>query len=268
LLISVLVTTYHRDSFLFQALRSLCQQTYDDWEAIVVDNASSLATRGLVFQLRDPRILYLSTTHNLGECAGRNLAFSHSHGDLVCYLDDDDLLPPDSLASRIDFISRYPQCGMIYGEYARFGCTMAPHRGAIAVDSKRWCDHVLAEFDYAPDVTYYLLSLLNFVRGGTPLIRRTVFRDVGLFDERYPVYGDYELWLRIARRHAIRFSNRLVYHYRSHPGSTSDRICANEGDKRWALLLCSEHHIRRSIQFAKYKQDIRDLCKVKATVGG
>lgn len=269
--ISVLIVTYRRDAFLAQALRSLQAQTLDDWEAIVVDNGSSRSARRAVESGDDKRFVYVAAPTNLGECGGRNLAFSYSSGEYVCYLDDDDILPPDSLASRLDFYRRHPQCGMIYGEYRRFG---GDDNGTIQVGSrapgfyKSWYDALLARLDYAHADAYYFLRLFNFVRGGTPLIRRRTLETVGLFDERYPVYGDYEMWLRIARSYSIRFLDKEVYHYRVHPASTERRFFADGKDKRWALMICKEYGIRRSLQFSKYRQDISRMWTDERDAGG
>jgi glycosyltransferase involved in cell wall biosynthesis len=261
--ISVLIPTYDRDEFLRQALNSLQAQTFSNWEAIVVDNGGSETTREVTEGINDQRVKYLKASCNLGECGARNLAFEHSTGDYLCYLDDDDILPRHSLESRLRFYEKHPHCGMIYGEYKKF--RVDPKEGRQVTSSsnvsylrKSYYDRLLTRMQYGQQETFYLLKFFNFVRGGTPLIKRSTFENVGLFDEQLPIYGDYEMWLRIASRYSMRFLNDEVYYYRIHDQSTQSRL--SETDNRLsALRLCQKYEIRKSIQFARYHQDVARL---------
>jgi glycosyltransferase involved in cell wall biosynthesis len=263
--ISILITTYNRDEFLEEALRSVLAQTFTNWEGIVVDNGWSTSTQDIVTQYRDERLIYVKAKHNLGECGGRNLAFAHATGDYICYLDDDDLLPKDSLEQRLAFYNDYPLCGMIYGEYARFWMDLGQWRNVNddttmpSRCSKNYYDSLLADANYKQEEILRLLRVFNFVRGGTPLIKRSTLDAVGLFDERFLDHGDYEMWLRIASRYPIRFLDRVVYYYRLHAGSIQIQMSENEEEKQYALILCRKHKIRYNIQFSRYQRDIDTL---------
>ena len=192
--ISVLIPTYNREEFLGQALNSLRAQTFANWEAIVVDNGCSSTAQNVAMGLKDERIKYLKASHNLGECGARNLAFAHSSGNYVCYLDDDDILPEHSLESRLHFYTMHANCGMVYGEYRTFRvdpseCHDVNLSSSIAYCRKNYYDRLLTRVRYGQKETFYLLKFFNFVRGGTPLIKRSTLEDVGLFDESFRVAG-------------------------------------------------------------------------------
>jgi glycosyltransferase involved in cell wall biosynthesis len=262
--ISILIPTWNRDVWLEEALDSLQWQSFANWEAIIVDNGDGSQTKTIAQRYSDPRLTYIKAPRNLGECGGRNLAFAHSSGNFICYLDDDDLLPPDSLSERLEFHNQHRECGMIYGEYRQFqlDCEAGHNLREKPIFShykKNYYDSLLERLHYDQRDTYYFLKLFNFVRGGTPLIKRSTFETVGLFNEQLPIYGDYEMWLRIASRYPIRFLNKVVYLYRRHKGSISMRMTENAQNKQSALLICLRSGIRRSVCFACYQRDIDQL---------
>lgn len=252
--ISILITTYNRNSLLREALESVQDQEFQDWEAIVIDNSGRSAAKSVVDQFQDYRFIYISCNHNLGECGGRNLAFTHSSGKYICYLDDDDLLFPDSLRTRLEFIQRHPEVGMIYANFQRFrninGSRIPLHEDiTMPHRTKSYYDNLLERLNYNQKETFYFLKKFNFVRGGTPLIHRTTLETVGLFDDNLVNFGNYEMWLRIAARFPIRYMDKIVYSYRIHNDSILQRT-EREIAIQCARLICKRYHIKDSLQFA------------------
>lgn len=259
--ISVLVTTFERNALLAEALVSLQDQDLDDWDAVVVDNGRDEATRAQVRDAADPRIRYVAAPRNLGECAGRNLALRHAHGAYVCYLDDDDRLPEGALSHRLAALRAHPGCAMVYGEYRRIDGRGRPVDGpqvppAQPYLAKRYYDALLERLGYERRATYGLLKQLNFVRGGTPLLHTAALRALGGFDPRLPVYGDYDLWLRVAARFPICFTDEVVYEYRLHDASVTARADGEASTEASAIRVCAKHTIRRSLQFARHQRAI------------
>jgi len=256
--VSVLITTRNRDSSLARALRSLRRQTWSDWEAVVVDNGSSDETRTVVNAFGDARLRYVSVPANLGECAGRNRALQLAAGRFACYLDDDDLLPRHSLRDRVGFLEAHPECAMIYAEYARFQLIDGAWRrheeprAAAPYLRKQYYDGVVRRVQHDRELTFHFLKHFNFIRGGTPLIRRDALDDVGRFDEALELYGDYDLWLRLAARYSIRFLDRIAYIYCLHPGSVSLSMDGSEAARQSAQRICRKHGIENNLHFSRY----------------
>lgn len=248
---------------------SLVAQTHTDWEAIVVDNGSP--GRRPPPSL-DPRVVWVSAPGNLGECGGRNLALTRARANFVCYLDDDDLLPPASLADRLAFLKARPACGMMYAEYR----TLRREQGAWVEWSargrgspwqrKEYYDSLVARAGADPATASYFLRQFNFIRGGTPMIRREVLDAVGPFDERLETYGDYDMWLRIAARFPIAFLDSIAYVYRVHEGSTHLRAAEDGRELQDALRLCRKHGLRRSVQFRAHQRDLDRLWSRSARI--
>jgi GT2 family glycosyltransferase len=142
---------------------------------------------------------------------------------------------------------------MVHGEYRRFRMDGDRRVELEPGAGPRWrtkshYDPLLERLGYAREETFYFLKRFNFVRGGTPLVRRAVFDAVGGFDEALANHGDYEMWLRIASRFPIRFLPRVVYLYRAHEGSTQERTPAVV-TARCAERICRRYGIAETLQF-------------------
>lgn len=108
---SIITPTYNRSEKLLRAVKSVQQQTYSDWELLIV-NDSPLDTRYASFEtsIEDPRIRYLKNTKNEGVNFSRNRALEARSNDSAwtIFLDDDDYLAPDALATAVELITKYP----------------------------------------------------------------------------------------------------------------------------------------------------------------
>lgn len=223
-----------------------------------MDNGFSAETRSVVASCGDARLGYVEARSNLGECGGRNRALQLTTGSHVCYLDDDDLLPRNSLRDRHAFLEAHPECGMIYADYVKLEQIdgewrrhRAPYRAEHYLQ-KQYYDGILRRVGFDRELTFYFLKHFNFVRGGTPLIRREALDAVGPFDNELGLFGDYELWLRLASRYPIRFLDKVVYIYRVHSGSVSLSMAGTEIARKSALRICQKHSIKNNVHFDDY----------------
>jgi glycosyltransferase involved in cell wall biosynthesis len=113
-LVSIIIPTYNYGRFVFQAISSCFDQTYQDIEVIVVDDGSTDDTRSVVGQFGD-RITYLHQD-NQGVSAARNAGLDRANGDFICFLDADDYLLPDAIESMVSVLShKHDGVGMVIG---------------------------------------------------------------------------------------------------------------------------------------------------------
>ena len=245
--ISVVITTYNRNNFLKYAIQSLINQSFQDWEAIIVDNNIVNDAYEIVCDFKDKRLRYLTLKQNLGECGGRNYAIQNSIGSFICYLDDDDLLPQNSLSSRYEFIKSCADSGMIFGEFLRFreekeiGSPSFQDTFNLPLSlRKNRFDGLLAKDNFNRKNALFYLKQFNFIRAGTPLIRKYIFNKVGMFDKNLTLFGDYDMWLRITASTKINFLNEVVYFYRHHSESVST-LARNDDLRNNARLLLNKH---------------------------
>jgi glycosyltransferase involved in cell wall biosynthesis len=113
-LVSVILPTRDRERYLARAIKSVMAQSYEDWELLVVDDASVDGTSAFLMGLEDPRIRVLRGTGS-GVCAARNVALKQARGELVAYLDDDNLMHPEWLKAVVWAFEQRPAVDVLFG---------------------------------------------------------------------------------------------------------------------------------------------------------
>jgi glycosyltransferase involved in cell wall biosynthesis len=110
--VSVLVSNYNYAEYLAQAIDSVLDQTYQNFELIICDDGSTDNSREIIsgYCLRDPRI-FLITKENGGQASGFNAAFAASSGELICFFDSDDIFRPTKLACMVEAHQQTPTAG-------------------------------------------------------------------------------------------------------------------------------------------------------------
>jgi O-antigen biosynthesis protein len=114
-LVSVIVPTRNRADRLERAITSIVDQSYRNLEVVVVDDGSTDATPEVVSTMRDPRLVAFRNDEPLGEGGARNRGLEAATGDVVCFLDDDNLFDPEWVRSVVWLFTQYPDCDVGYG---------------------------------------------------------------------------------------------------------------------------------------------------------
>ena len=203
--VSVVIPCYRQARFLPAAIESVLGQSHPRVDIIVVDDGSPDDTVGVAARYAGVRCV---RQRNLGLPAARNTGLRESTGDFVVFLDADDRLTPDALASGLREMAVHPECAFVAGEHA-----LIDDAGA-AVESAR---RQMVGGDY-----YRELLKTNFIWcPATVMYRRSVFGAVGGFDTSLRSAEDYDLYLRIARRFPVRTHGHVVAEYRLHGAAMS-----------------------------------------------
>ena len=223
-LVSVILPVYNRERWVARAIDSVLAQTYRDFELLVVDDGSTDGTRAVVEQYGE-QITLLAQEH-AGPYVARNLALRHARGELVAFIDSDDVWLPHRLACQVPLLER-PDVGLVFGEALhvprrRRTCFQVspPARGRVA-----------ARFAWA-----------NFVPTITVLARRACIDEAGGFSEESALACDYLMWFRIALRHELDYADAIVAEYTVHP----DGISYNLGRSLAARIRLFSSELRRT----------------------
>lgn len=185
--VSVIIPTFNRSSMVLRALQSVLEQDYPNFEIIVIDDGSSDDTRSRI--PGDGRIKLLVHASNRGVSAARNTGIRYCSGRFIAFLDSDDYWLPAKLARQMAFFGAHPSAVACQTEekWIRRGKKVSPQKR-----------------HKKPSGDIFERSLeLCVVSPSSVMLRRNLFDEVGLFDERLPACEDYDLWLRIACRHPI-----------------------------------------------------------------
>ncbi|ASJ06241.1 glycosyltransferase family 2 protein [Thermococcus pacificus] len=201
--VSVIIPTYNRAHLLKRAIESVLRQSFDDFELIVVDDASPDNTQEVVESLDDGRIRYIRLKKNSGGPVARNTGIKKARGRFIALLDDDDEWFPHRLEVQIKkFEEIGKEFGVVYGGFYY-----------VSQQDGRILGKRLPKFK--GDVYTHLLKE-NFIGSPTLLIRRECFKKAGLFDPALTSSQDWDMWLRIARYYEFDYVNEIVAKYYVH----------------------------------------------------
>jgi glycosyltransferase involved in cell wall biosynthesis len=209
--VSVIIPTYNRADLIARAVRSALDQTYPFTEIIVVDDGSRDATRSVLAPLGD-RIRYVHQ-ENQGVSVARNTAIAKATGDLVAFLDSDDVWEPWKLALQVECLRQLPQLVMLGTnalEVDDHGATRPDFMRTYSV--YRFYDRLRARFEErqimangAPATLFFgdfasPMFMGNFFVTSTVMVRRDVLTQAGPFDAAMLNAGeDYELFWRVCQ---------------------------------------------------------------------
>jgi glycosyltransferase involved in cell wall biosynthesis len=183
-MISIVVSTHNRSSRLSNCIKSVLNQTYPDWELVIVDDASTDDTEKVVKSFDDPRIVYVKRKKNWGnDTRPKNDGVLASKGEYLAFLDDDNTFRLDHLSVLLSALEKNPHVDMVYGD--RW----------LVDETKRIPNQVGVYNDYSPA----LLMQRNYIDTSDVLMKRQAIFDIGGWDERYKKYVDWNLWVRLCK---------------------------------------------------------------------
>jgi len=217
--ITVVVPAYNSMQYLPATLESVLQQTYADFEIVVVNDGSTDNTQEYVSSLTDSR-LKMVFQENQGLAAARNTGIAHATGEYIAFLDADDLWESTKLEKQLRILENNPEVGVVYTWVAYIN-EQGQKTGRIFKDC-------------AEGKIWQELTIFNIIRcGSVPIVRRVCFETCGTFDRNLDsAVEDWDMWLRIANKYNFRVVKEPLVYYRQHETSCS---------KNWQAMSRSFH---------------------------
>ncbi|MBU2955617.1 glycosyltransferase [Marinobacter sp. F3R08] len=209
-LISIITPTYNRADFIAEAVQSVLDQTYQNFEHLIVDDGSNDNTREVLSPfLEDDRFKYFYQ-ENQGQSVARNLALKHARGDFICFLDSDNAWLPIHLESLLAAFQETPDVDIVYGD-------------GITIDEK---GNELRRKNIKRHSGYIAFQMLkdNCVGMNMTMARRRCFDEMGGMSGKRKVADDYDLWLKFSSRYQFRYVPRYLAYYRV----MADQISSNK----------------------------------------
>lgn len=220
-LVSVVIPTYNCVRLIGNAINSVLNQTHKNYELIVVDDGSTDNTKSFLNSYFD-KVKYISQ-ENGGVSKARNTGISHSSGDYIAFLDADDVWDEKKLEMQMICFQKYRKVSMIFSDFKQM-------KDGKILDNKKFenafnifreyrikkhdifdCHvsflHSNVKYEFYWGNIYKYLFLGNFILPSSVIIKKDSLENVGLFDEKYKVAEDTELFLRYSKINNIGFIN-------------------------------------------------------------
>ena len=215
-LVSAIIPTFNRGWIIAEAVESILDQNYPNIETIVVDDGSTDDTAKKLSPYLD-RITYLKQ-ENKGVSAARNLGIKKSSGNLIAFLDSDDLWTKEKISCQVDFFQTNPEAMICQTDeiWIRNGKRVNPKH-----KHKK-----LSGMIFEPSLNLCLVS------PSAVMIKKELFELKGLFDEDLPACEDYDLWLRISATLPIFLIDKP---YTIKKGGHDDQLSANHSLDKYRI---------------------------------
>lgn len=201
-LISIVLPTYNGSKYISESIQSCIDQSYHNWELIVVDDKSTDNTAEIVlaYVTKDPRIKLIRHEQNKKLPGALNTGFSHSKGEYLTWTSDDNLYEPEALQLMVDYLQLHAACGMVYCDMK-----LIDEKGGIVGEASM----------KQPEQ----LDVGNCI-GACFMYRRSIYEIVGSYADDMFLVEDYEYWLRVRRHSSMHYLDGVApYRYRTHCGS-------------------------------------------------
>ena len=205
-LVSVIIPNYNHARFVGDAIQSVLDQTYKNYEIIVVDDGSTDNSREVISQFGDK--VQCIHQKNAGLSAARNTGIKASKGSLIGVLDADDMYGPMFLETLVGELQANPSADGVYCGYQ-------------FVDEKNSLLPQIENRPVASDELHTALLDGNFFVPESIFLRRHVYDAVGLFDEALRACEDWDVWLRATKKFKIIHSHEILTRHRVLAGSMS-----------------------------------------------
>ena len=241
--ISVIIPLYNKKEYIVRAINSILNQTYRNFELILIDDGSTDNGANEVQKIKDNRIKIIYQ-NNQGVSAARNRGINEAKSELIAFLDADDAWKPDFLEVIMRLRNNYPQAGAYGTAYEMKnvkGKTIEPK--FIGILNNSWEGIVKNYFQSA------LISPL--LTSSSTAIPKNIFNIVGYFAEDMPVGEDLDMWCRIALKFPIVFSNKICSVYYQ---NADDRVCNKLTDCTYISILLAK--LEKQYNTYKYKKEI------------
>ena len=215
-LVSIVTPSFNQAAYLESCMRSVLEQDYRHLEYIVIDGGSSDGSRRIVERYAD-RLAWWVSEPDAGQTAAINKGFSRARGQILAWLNSDDVYAPGAVREAVEYLTAHPEVGMVYGD-----------ADYIDAAGKR-----LGRFPSAPTDYRRLRRGYVHIPQQAAFFRSRLWRMVGPLDESFHFAMDYDLWVRIAALSPIAYHPRRWASFRLHSGGKTTML----DDRCWPEML-------------------------------
>ena len=214
-LISVLMPVYNNIAFLGESIGSILNQTFKDFELIILDDGSTEPISDVIRALDDPRIIHLKHFVNVGIAGSLNHCLDVARGAFLARQDSDDVSFPTRFAEQIRMFR--DDVGLV----SSWGFTMGINGRRVPSSADiDLCSHIRV----SDEMIQRGIGTDNYILGAASVYRREVFRRIGYYDEVLLRAEDYNYWIRTLQHFGVAIVRRELYKRRRHAHQSKSRL--------------------------------------------
>lgn len=236
--VSVILPTYNRAELLLRAIESVLEQTYEEFELLVIDDGSTDNTREMVEGVKDPRIQYIRLEKNSGPAHARNIGIANAKYDYIAFHDSDDRWRKEKLEKQMDRLELDSnRIGLVYG--------CCEYNGLL--QQKGYIPRQEIELEKKRGFIYPHLLEENLIGMPSLLVRRECIEKVGGFNENFPSLEDYEWILRLSSLYEVEYVDEVLVDVYATEGSVNQNLSTNFSARCMLIGMYKEEMARYGV---------------------
>ena len=197
-IVTIYITSYNYAQYIEKAIQSVIDQTYTNYELIIIDDGSTDGSKEIINQYKKENIFSVFQK-NRGLNASNNVALKMSRGKYIIRLDADDYFSPQAIEIMVSELERNSECALVFPDYYHIN-----EDGKIIEEIKR--------HNFEKDVTL----LDQPAHGACTMIRSKILKSIGGYDEEFNRQDGYDIWLKISKLHRVKNVSLPLFYYRKH----------------------------------------------------
>ncbi|MGI9211023.1 MAG: glycosyltransferase family 2 protein [Methylococcaceae bacterium] len=206
--VTVVMPVYNGARYLAAAIQSILDQTWSDFELLIIEDGSTDQSPALIASFTDSRIRVLANGRNLGLVASLNVGLSQARGEYIARMDGDDVSFPHRLEKQVAYLDQHPDTGLC-------GTWFERHRDGVL----EWGRPATED----ADIRFSLLFKTTFLHSSVMLRRSVLVQHNLVYEYEYPYAEDYALWIRLSQYTQLANIPEFLVAYRYHPDNCSSR---------------------------------------------
>ncbi len=247
ILISIIIPVYNGEKYIADTIKTVIDQTYKNWELIIVDDGSTDNTAKVVEQFSDYRISYIKK-NNTGVSDTRNVGASLAKGEILCFLDADDVWLPDNLEKKLSKLTNEQDSILVTSPMYLWD------------EKTDYYNCQIIENNFSLDEWDEFRNLRTIHIVTSALMYKNYFFEAGMFDTNISTSADFDLVIRLRELGKFTYLNEPLVLYRCHPFQMHNNITLYKHDMIYILkkyksnsnLFPTRHEWRKSYSLLNY----------------
>ena len=200
--VTIYITNYNYGTYLEQAIQSVLNQTYTDYELIIIDDGSTDDSKDIIDQYQKHNNIYTVFQENKGLNASNNIALNLTRGKYIVRLDADDYFAPQAIEVMVSELNRNKDHALVFPDYYH-----VDEKGNILEEIKR--------HDFTNNVSLFDQP----AHGACTMFRTEILKSIGGYDEEFNCQDGYDIWLKISQLYKVKNISLPLFYYRQHDNS-------------------------------------------------
>ena len=247
--VSICIPTYNCETYIADAIKSALNQTYTNFELIVIDNHSTDGTEQIVRAIADSRLRYFQNETNIGMVRNWNRCIQLAKSEYIVVLSADDQLLPSMVQKSVSVLEKNRNVGLVFSS-----CYHIDKKGEIIKKLQPYKNNEV--FDGTAFLEHHILG--NFVYTPTVMVRKSCYEKLGGFDVALRHVFDWEMWLRIEMIYDVAYISEPLALYRVHDKSGSSlmtqELLYNDHRLVWKKMMSRCYKNVRLKNLISYKE--------------